>query len=87
MTCQHEPILLFDGPAKEADARATILYCISPWTCLDWVICRKCGETGYWGGYGFKRRVEWGYGGDQVLLAAEKHNRMMCSDSNRGLAL
>lgn len=69
--CIHDRINLFDPPAA-GNRTAEILYFLNPWTRHEWVICRKCGVTGYWGGYGIKRRVRWGYGGDQVLQAAHK---------------
>jgi hypothetical protein len=38
---------------------------------------QRCGLTGYWGGYGGRRRVRWGYGDDGILKSAEHHNRVM----------
>ena len=75
--CQHDPITLFDQPASKEDERAAILYFMSGYARQGWVICPKCGEPGYWGGYGFKRRIRWGYGGESMLAIAEQHNRSM----------
>lgn len=78
--CQHEPIPLFDKPAKD-NQKAAIHYFLSGYTRLDWVICRKCSATGYWGGYGARRRVRWGYGDEELLKTAEHHNRLMRGDT------
>ena len=53
--CQHEPISLFDKPMPD-DEKAAVQYFLSGYARRGWVICRKCGETGYWGGYGFAVR-------------------------------
>jgi hypothetical protein len=74
--CRHEPIPLFDKPPK-GNETAAIHYILSGYTKLDWVICRRCSSTGYWGGYGGNRRVRWGYGDDGLLKTAEHHNRLM----------
>lgn len=76
--CSHEPIDLFDRPPAGAQHEA-ILFFLSGWTRLRWVICRKCGATGYWGGYGAKRRVRWGYGDNTMPAAAQHHNVRMKS--------
>lgn len=74
--CLHDPIPLFDKPTKDVKA-AAFHYALSPYTRLDWVICRRCAATGYYGGYGGNRRVRWGYGDDGLLKTAEHHNRLM----------
>lgn len=78
MRCAHEPIKLFDKSAPGNES-AVIHYFLNPYARgrLEWVICRKCGLTGYWGGYGLKRRVRWNYGSDDMLKNAEHHNRLM----------
>jgi hypothetical protein len=75
--CQHEPKDLFDKPRKGDQHAAVIDFLHSHYTSRGWVICARCGLTGYWGGYGFKRRVRWGYGDDGILKSAEHHNRVM----------
>jgi hypothetical protein len=35
------------------DEKAAAQYFLSGYARRGWVICRKCGETGYWSGYGF----------------------------------
>jgi hypothetical protein len=49
---QQEPISLFDKPMPD-DEKAAVQYFLSGYARRGWVICRKYGETGYWGGYGF----------------------------------
>ena len=79
--CKHEPRSLFDNPRK-GDEVAAIHHFLSGYTKrVEWVICMKCGQTGYWGGYGARRRVRWGYGDDGVLKSAEHHNRLMCGET------
>ena len=39
------------------DEKAAVQYFLSGYAQRGWVICRKCGETGYWGGYGLAVRV------------------------------
>ena len=53
--CQPEPISLFDKPMPD-DEKAAVQYFLSGYARRGWVICRNCGETGYWGGYGFAVR-------------------------------
>jgi hypothetical protein len=75
--CIHEPIRLFDQP-RPHDECAAIHHFLSGYTKrVTWVICRRCGDAGYWGGYGARRRVRWGYGDNDMLLSAEHHNRVM----------
>lgn len=76
MRCSHDPVTLFDLPPK-GNERAAILYFLTPSARKHWVICRHCAATGYWGGYGIKRRVRWGYGDTSLLKTAEHHNRLM----------
>lgn len=84
--CPHEAIPLFDKPAK-GDERAAILHFVSGYAGRGWVVCRRCGETGYWGGYGMKRRVRWGYGDESLLKTAEQHNRLMRGETVEASAL
>jgi hypothetical protein len=51
--CQHEPVNLFDPPGD--NIAAALIYAM--WNGSKCVMCRKCSATGYWGGYGVKRRV------------------------------
>jgi len=64
--CQHDPVKLFDEPHKR-DLAGWLFYGKK----AHWVICAKCRTTGYWGGYGFKRRIRWNFGWDMEKDAAE----------------
>ena len=77
--CNHDPLPLYDDPPKGNIALAL------DYTFANgrhrWVICRNCGATGYWGGYGIHRRVRWGYGGDaEQLQRAENYNRSVARE-------
>lgn len=72
MRCVHDPIQLYDSPPK-GDVNAYLGFALQ--NTHRWMICRKCGETGYWGGHGHKRRIRWGYGGEDLLVRAEEYNR------------
>lgn len=74
--CMHDPVSLFDA-APKGNEGAAVMHFLCPYARGGWVICRKCGHTGYWGGYGMRRRARWGFGGEPVLKAAEHHNRLM----------
>jgi hypothetical protein len=67
MRCQHHPATLFDKPRKGDRKAAAVAFLHSHYTSRGWVICTRCGLTGYWGGYGGRRRVRWGYGDDGIL--------------------
>lgn len=64
--CVHDPVRLFNQPEPK-DLAGWLFYGKQ----AAWVRCAKCGETGYWGGYGARRRVRWGYGHGMPVKAAE----------------
>lgn len=64
--CLHVPVRLYDEPSRK-DIGAWLFYGDK----ADWVICSRCRTTGYWGGYGAKRRIRWNVGWKIEESAAE----------------
>lgn len=73
--CQHDPVRLFKLPPP-GNYLAEVNYILAAGN-RDWTICTKCRTMGYWGGYGIKRKIRWGYGNAEWKRRADEYNQSL----------